>query len=337
VGDLVNVRLTVDVQEDLWYVLVEDMLPAGLEALNESLATERSRTPKDQPEMPWRWWGYERKEVHDEKVTFFATYLPAGEHVFEYAARAVTPGTFSARPGEAYAMYRPEVWGRTDSARVVISPSAVKSRPPLAADFDRDCRVTEFDKALAADAWGALGARRDANRDGRQDVADIAATSGAEGGACGAAIPPAGENAGGLDMTLRTRPGEAGGTVIEVWGSPRGSVTDLAAFEVLFDLGMPAGDTSLEPGDVIGEPWLLGPSVAGTTLRLALAGDGSAVTGELLVASVVVDASVDAGSLQVRGAVAADSRGGRYRVSFDGADVTPRAAGLVFLPYAAQH
>ena len=39
VGDLVEVRLTVTVAEDLWYVILNDPLPAGLEGLNERLAT----------------------------------------------------------------------------------------------------------------------------------------------------------------------------------------------------------------------------------------------------------------------------------------------------------
>ena len=37
VGDIINVRLTVETDEDLHYAIVEDKLPAGLEALNERL------------------------------------------------------------------------------------------------------------------------------------------------------------------------------------------------------------------------------------------------------------------------------------------------------------
>ena len=37
---------------------------------------------------------------------------------FEYAVRAVTPGTFAARPAEVYAMYRPEMWGRSASEAI---------------------------------------------------------------------------------------------------------------------------------------------------------------------------------------------------------------------------
>jgi alpha-2-macroglobulin len=334
VGDLINVKLTVRVEEDLWYVLVEDMLPAGLEALNEGLDTERSRTPKDE-NTRWRWWGYERKEVHDEKVTFFATYLHAGEHVFEYAARAVTPGVFSARPGEAYAMYRPEAWGRTASARISISPEAVEPRPPLSSDFDRDCRVTEFDTALAAEAWGQR-LHRDANRDGQQDVIDIAVARGAEGESCGAGQAPAGENAGGLDLTVRTQPADGGGTVVELWAAPRGAVSDLATFEALLDLGGAVTGASVGEGNVIGFPWMFGPLVTDSAVRLGLAGSGAALESDRLVATLHVDARLDAGDIVIKEAVASDARGGRYRVAIDGADLTPRPNGHLFLPLVQQ-
>ncbi len=153
VGDVVNVRLTLTTEGELWYVLVEDMLPAGLEALNEALDTESGRVPGGG--SPWRWWGYERKEIRADRVTLFATRLRAGTHTFDYAARAVTPGTFSARPAQAYAMYRPEVWARSASDRVEVAIQEVADRPSLVGDFDRDCRLTGFDTQLVAADWSA--------------------------------------------------------------------------------------------------------------------------------------------------------------------------------------
>jgi hypothetical protein len=151
VGDVVNVRLTVTTDEELHYVIVEDMLPAGFEPLNERLETETTRVPR-QPGR-WYWWGYERKELRDEKVTFFDSYMPPGKHVFDYAVRVVTPGVFSARPAEVYTMYRPEVWGRSASDRVSVAAERLVKRPPLKSDYDRDCRVTSFDTSLVADEW----------------------------------------------------------------------------------------------------------------------------------------------------------------------------------------
>ncbi|MCB0215216.1 MAG: Ig-like domain-containing protein [Chloroflexi bacterium] len=190
-GDLINVRLTIDTQDELHYLIIEDKLPAGFEGLNQSLETETTRIPGG--ERPWwRWWGYERHEVRDETVSFFRSYLPPGTHTFEYAARAVTPGSFSARPAEAYAMYRPEVWARSASARIEVDPDRVANRPDLPGDFNRDCRLTAFDASLVADSW-AEGQGRDLTGDGRVSVADITVASGRadEALVCGDAVPAA--------------------------------------------------------------------------------------------------------------------------------------------------
>jgi uncharacterized protein YfaS (alpha-2-macroglobulin family) len=107
VGDLVEVVLTLDVPEESWYVVVEDPLPAGLEALNDlpGVLEQSVVSPASA--------AYERKEVHDERVVFFFTSLPPGEHVVSYRARATAAGNFAALPVQAHLMYQPEVWSRS--------------------------------------------------------------------------------------------------------------------------------------------------------------------------------------------------------------------------------
>jgi alpha-2-macroglobulin len=120
-GDLVEVRLTLDVPEESWYVLLNDPLPAGLWALSESLgSTSRAVSGEEDPAFYWQENGYNRKEVHDRGVTLFFAHLQAGRHSFTYLARAAVPGAFSALPAEAYPMYEPEVWSRSSSARLRI-------------------------------------------------------------------------------------------------------------------------------------------------------------------------------------------------------------------------
>ncbi len=200
-GDLINVRLTVETRDELHYLIVEDMLPAGLEGLNQNLETETTRIPGERPW--WRWWGYERQEIRDEAVSFFRSYLPPGTHTFEYAARAVTPGSFGARPAEAYAMYRPDIWARSATDRVEVDPERVANRPDLPGDFDRDCRLTPFDANLTADAWSA-GTGRDLDGDGRVSVSDITLAAGrADAGlTCGDEVPAAPGEVGQASMMI---------------------------------------------------------------------------------------------------------------------------------------
>jgi uncharacterized protein YfaS (alpha-2-macroglobulin family) len=128
IGDVIEVRLTLIAPNDLHYVVVEDPLPAGCEALDTSLETTSRtiRAPElqktDQQAGPWwmwwwnSWWSPTHTELRDEKVALFATYLARGTYQYSYLIRASLPGQFLILPAQAYEMYFPDVFGRTDGA-----------------------------------------------------------------------------------------------------------------------------------------------------------------------------------------------------------------------------
>jgi uncharacterized protein YfaS (alpha-2-macroglobulin family) len=117
----VRVKLSVHVPDESWYVIVEDDLPAGLEGLNERLATTSyvAREYGDE-EFSWQKNGYNRKDVLDDRVAFFITQLMPGTHTYSYLARVTHAGTFYAPPAQVYLMYAPEVWGRSGSDELVF-------------------------------------------------------------------------------------------------------------------------------------------------------------------------------------------------------------------------
>ena len=123
-GELVKVRLTVVVPESAHYVLVEDPLPAGMEALDASLATDTaipsSYTAEDYKERGWGWWYFNHIELHDEKVVLSSDYLPSGTYVFTYLARASTTGTFKVIPSTASEFYFPDIGGRGAGSVFII-------------------------------------------------------------------------------------------------------------------------------------------------------------------------------------------------------------------------
>jgi len=123
-GDLVEVRLTLDAPTEAWYVVVDDPLPAGFEALNERLGTTShvAAATWEEPVYYWEEYGYNRKDVRDERVSFFITHLEPGQRTLTYLARATTAGTFSALPTQVYPMYEPEVWSRSESSQVQVGP-----------------------------------------------------------------------------------------------------------------------------------------------------------------------------------------------------------------------
>lgn len=123
-GDLVKVVLTVQLAQPAFFFLVEDRLPGGLEALNESLNTTSHDEELYQyggQQFFWRELGYNFKEVRADRVTFFITQLEAGLHTYSYLARAVRSGEFTAMPAEAYAMYNSALWGRSATNRMLVA------------------------------------------------------------------------------------------------------------------------------------------------------------------------------------------------------------------------
>ncbi len=120
VGDVIDVTLNIVAPHALHFLVVEDPLPAGAEAIDTSLRTtsitaQGPTLARDQTESTswWDWWWTPTNtDLRDEKVALFATWLNPGSYQFRYQIRASLPGRFLLLPPTAYEMYFPEVWGR---------------------------------------------------------------------------------------------------------------------------------------------------------------------------------------------------------------------------------
>jgi hypothetical protein len=118
VGDLIEVRVTIIAPTDLHYVVIEDPIPAGTEAVNPNLNTEQQIGTQpafdlaDPLSQGWGWWWFSNIEFRDEQVRLYATYLPAGTYEFKYSLRAGLAGTYNVIPTQGYEFYFPEVNGR---------------------------------------------------------------------------------------------------------------------------------------------------------------------------------------------------------------------------------
>ncbi|MDD8026377.1 MAG: alpha-2-macroglobulin family protein [Acidobacteriota bacterium] len=127
-GQIVLVTLEVLAPKESLFVVVDDPLPAGFEAVDPSFETE-SREQNLQLETIarsegeggwWRWWGFNHIEIRDDRVLLFADSLPVGVHKHRYLARALTPGTFALPGSKAEMMYAPESFGRSGERTVKI-------------------------------------------------------------------------------------------------------------------------------------------------------------------------------------------------------------------------
>jgi hypothetical protein len=148
-------KMTVIVPEDRYYVMVEDYLPAGLEGVDFNLLTSQQSLQNqmnasgdtgdgscnldsgncnpdvsgDQNScsgMPtwdcWEQnWRFNHTEVRDDRMMFFADYLPKGVYELKYVVQATTPGTFHDLPALAQETYFPEVFGRSGGGMFTVT------------------------------------------------------------------------------------------------------------------------------------------------------------------------------------------------------------------------
>jgi len=119
-GDTLMVTLKVRTAEARRYVVIEDPLPAGVEALDATLATGSRAFGA------WRQWAnaspHDHRELRDDRALFFVDHMRAGAHTHRYMARVTSAGSFAAPPARAEEMYTPEVYGHTGARRVTFAP-----------------------------------------------------------------------------------------------------------------------------------------------------------------------------------------------------------------------
>ncbi len=113
-SDRVEVVLTLEAKNDLEYLVVEDLKPAGLEAVQGKSGMTLTAEHSDGTVVPIYC------ELRDRNVALFASRLKQGIWTIKYDLRAETAGDFSALPAVGHAMYAPEVRGNSVSRRVLI-------------------------------------------------------------------------------------------------------------------------------------------------------------------------------------------------------------------------
>ncbi len=127
VGDLISVTVTLVAPTDLYHVMVETPIPAGVEPVDPNLAAVSPDFLYGPPELTpvnpaaGGVWTPSFIDSRDDKVTLFATYLPAGAYEYTFLVRASLPGEFRVLPVHGEMMYFPEVWGRSGGALFTIT------------------------------------------------------------------------------------------------------------------------------------------------------------------------------------------------------------------------
>ncbi|MEM7250120.1 MAG: MG2 domain-containing protein [Pseudomonadota bacterium] len=126
-GELIRVDLFVSLPTARHFVVVDDPIPGGWEAVNADLGTTsridaEKATFKPAADSWWHqhddWQRYGRSrfsfyhhELRHDRATFYADYLPPGNYHLSYAAQAIAVGEFVAAPVKANEMYDADIFG----------------------------------------------------------------------------------------------------------------------------------------------------------------------------------------------------------------------------------
>ena len=122
-------ELNIIVPEDMYYVVVEERLPAGLEAINFNLETTDTSLRHQLEEFNKAgknyWidnplWHFNHREMRDDRVLLFADYLPKGVYVFEYSTRVVHKGRYQTGMAQIQCMYAPEFNSHSESFTLAV-------------------------------------------------------------------------------------------------------------------------------------------------------------------------------------------------------------------------
>jgi uncharacterized protein YfaS (alpha-2-macroglobulin family) len=119
-GDVLRVRLEVDAQADMSWVVVSDPVPAGATILGSGLGRDSALATRTERREGSAWLAYEERGF--EAMRSYFEFMPRGRHVVEYSLRLNNPGRFVLPPTRVEAMYAPHSFGELPNAPLEVAP-----------------------------------------------------------------------------------------------------------------------------------------------------------------------------------------------------------------------
>jgi uncharacterized protein YfaS (alpha-2-macroglobulin family) len=118
-GDLVRVRLEVEAQSDMTWVVVDDPIPAGASHLGTGLARQSRIATEGEQGRQRIWPAYEEKSF--ESFRAYYAYVPKGSFTVEYTVRLNQSGRFELPATRVEALYAPEMLGELPNQAFVVA------------------------------------------------------------------------------------------------------------------------------------------------------------------------------------------------------------------------
>ncbi|MBN1662030.1 MAG: alpha-2-macroglobulin [Deltaproteobacteria bacterium] len=119
-GDVVRVKLDMNAQADMTWVVVNDPIPAGSSILGTGLGRDSSILTQNEKATGWTWPAFEERSF--EAFRAYYEYVPKGNWSIEYTVRLNNPGTFHLPETRVEALYAPEMFGEIPNTAVAVEP-----------------------------------------------------------------------------------------------------------------------------------------------------------------------------------------------------------------------
>ena len=117
-GDVLRIKVEIDAQTDMSWVVLTDPIPGGASVLGTGLGRDSALAVTGEQRQGWTWPAYEEKSF--ESYRSYYRFVPKGKFRTEYTVRLNNTGTFQLPPTRVEAMYAPEMYGEVPNAVVEV-------------------------------------------------------------------------------------------------------------------------------------------------------------------------------------------------------------------------
>lgn len=119
-GDVYRVRLEIEAQSDMTWVVVNDPIPAGAAILGTALGRDSKILTQAEKKQGWVWPVFEERRFDSFRAYY--RLVPKGRFTVEYTVRLNNPGRFELPETRAEALYSPEMFGALPNAPLEVKP-----------------------------------------------------------------------------------------------------------------------------------------------------------------------------------------------------------------------
>lgn len=117
-GDTYRVKLDIDAQTDMTWVVVSDPVPAGATVLGSGLGGDSAQLASGEKKVGWQRPAFEERAFDGFRAYY--SYVPKGKFSIEYTVRLNNPGRFEMPATRVEAMYAPEIFGELPVEKMEI-------------------------------------------------------------------------------------------------------------------------------------------------------------------------------------------------------------------------